>query len=141
MTITMRSDKGITKWYDFSKDDDVVGYHHGADIDLNNDVLTCDTCKNIVLVKYSQNRLVCRQCGQVYDPKFERLDHQAQESTVEDIAARGQLSYQQDEGKIRQTRQHQLLRDEGQEPEYILRERQAMLLRRPGMKLLRVTKG
>lgn len=39
--------------------------------DIDEDIASCDSCSNIILVPYQENKLICTRCGNIYDPYYE----------------------------------------------------------------------
>ncbi len=74
-----------------------------SDIDIENTIPLCDSCKNVILKPYKDhNKLICPQCLTVYDPKYEYIQIQDQETTLDDLSAKGEMTFINEDKKIRQ---------------------------------------
>lgn len=98
-----------------------------SEIDLEQDIPLCDICENIILKPYKDknknNKLICPQCGETYNPHYEIIKTQDQETTLDELSTKGRiLSYQDDfkNKKIRKTLNHAQARLE--DLEYVARE-------------------
>lgn len=92
-----------------------------SNIDLENEIALCDYCENIILKPYQDNKLICTKCGQVYDPHYELVKVQTQETTLDEISSQGKLSYKDESKKpISKTHNYKEARLENQE--YVAKE-------------------
>lgn len=75
------------------------------DINIENDIPLCGICQNAVLKPYKDqvSKLICPQCLEVYNPKYEYIQIQDQETTLDEISSRGELSFKDDTISIRKT--------------------------------------
>ena len=75
--------------------------------DIEDDIALCDSCSNMILVPYQENKLICTRCGQVYDPHCELVKVQIQETTLDELSSQGELSFKDESSKfIRKTFNH-----------------------------------
>ncbi|MDN5844749.1 MAG: hypothetical protein L0H53_00570 [Candidatus Nitrosocosmicus sp.] len=78
-----------------------------SSVDIENDILLCDSCKNVIL-KPCKDQLICPACLRIYDPHHEIIQVQDSETTIDEIGSRGEMTFK-DDGKdkpIRKTLNH-----------------------------------
>lgn len=68
-----------------------------SEIDIDNDIPLCDICQTIILKPYQDNtKLICPKCGHIYNPHYEVIQIQNQETTIDELSDRGQLTFKND---------------------------------------------
>jgi uncharacterized CHY-type Zn-finger protein len=89
-------------FYDFdqSREHQIEPKYNREDlIDTDNNPILCDICNNgVKLAPFGQDRLICPNCMNVYNPKFDTIKHETIETTIEDMqdTHSGTLSYVED---------------------------------------------
>ena len=95
--------------------------------DPENDITLCDSCENIMLVPYKDNKLLCTKCGHVYDPKYELAQVQDSKTTLDELSSRGESSFKDEFNKtISKTLNHKEAKLENQE--YVKREFESIMI-------------
>lgn len=80
-----------------------------SEIDLEDDIPLCDNCENIILKpinnldENNNTKLICPKCGQRYNPHYEIIQTQDQETTIDEISNKGQLTFKDDTPKPKKT--------------------------------------
>jgi hypothetical protein len=76
-----------------------------SEINLEDDIPLCDHWENITLKPLNNlennSKLICPQCGEIYDPHYEIIQTQDQETTLDELSSQGTLTYQKDDTKIK----------------------------------------
>lgn len=89
--------------------------------DIDEDIALCDSCSNIILVPYQDNKLICTRCGNIYDPHYELVQIQDKETTLDELSSQGELGYKDESKKpISKTLNHKEARLEN--IEYVKKE-------------------
>jgi hypothetical protein len=72
-----------------------------SDMDIESDIPLCNNCENIILKPLNNlennTKLICPQCGEIYDPHYEIIKTQDQETTLDELSSQGTLTYQKDD--------------------------------------------
>jgi DNA-directed RNA polymerase subunit M/transcription elongation factor TFIIS len=75
-----------------------------SDIDLEQEIPLCNICSYVILKPYKQNhKLFCSSCGKFYDPHYELIQVQDQETTLDELSSQGVITTKQDDIKPRVT--------------------------------------
>lgn len=76
-----------------------------SEIDLETDIPLCDICENIILKplnnQENNTKLICPKYGNIYDPHYEIIKTQDQETTIDELISQGTLTYHNDDTKVR----------------------------------------
>lgn len=94
----------------FDPDSDNSTIDPKSDINIENDynneqeeIPLCDSCQNIILVRYKEhNKLICPSCLTIYDPKWEYIQIQDQETTLDDLSSKGEMTFVNEDEKLKQ---------------------------------------
>jgi hypothetical protein len=74
-----------------------------SDLDLETDIPLCDKCSNIILKPLNNlennSKLICPNCGEIYDPHYEIVQVQDSETTIDELSSQGTLTYHKDAEK------------------------------------------
>jgi len=77
-----------------------------SDIDIDmEDIPLCDSCKNVILKPYKDHdgKLICSVCMRIYDPKWEYIQIQDKETTLDEIGGnQGKMGFMDEDKKIKQ---------------------------------------
>ena len=68
--------------------------------DPDNDITLCDSCSNILLVRYQEYKLLYPKYGNVYDAHYELVKVQEQETTLDELSSNGELGFKDEGDKI-----------------------------------------
>lgn len=88
--------------------------------------ILCDICNNgVKLEPFGQDQLICPNCMNVYNPKFDTIKHETIETTIEDMqdTHSGTLSYVEDsKHEPTKTRIRKKLATDEALPDYVKKE-------------------
>lgn len=110
----------MSKFYDLSNSASGIADKSNIDIYDDDPIPLCDICKNIRLLPYQDTKLICPECGHIENPKYEHIQTQAQETTLDEIGGRGEISYQVDSISQRKTKNR--LENNHENLDYVNRE-------------------
>lgn len=94
-----------TDFYDANSPLDNSVIEDKSSIDPNDEdtIALCDLCENIILKPYKDTKLICTKCGQIYNPHSEFIQVQDQETTIDDLSTKGEMTFKDDSIKPRKT--------------------------------------
>ena len=88
----------MIEFYDANSPQDSTVLEDKSSIDIDNDIALCDNCENVILKPF-ETQLICTRCGQIYDPHYELVPVQDQETTIYELSSQGELTYKDDTQK------------------------------------------
>jgi len=97
-----------------------------SEIDLETDIPLCDNCENIILKPLNNlennTKLMCPKCGNIYDPHYEIIKTQDQETTIDELSSQGTLTYQKDDTNTKLSKTLNHAQEKLEDLEYVARE-------------------
>ena len=93
----------MSDFYDLTSPLNRESIEDKSEIDIEKDIPLCDKCENIILKPLNNlennTKLICPQCGEIYDPHYEIVQVQDSETTIDELSSQGTLTYHKDAEK------------------------------------------
>lgn len=103
----MSNNNNNSEFYDANSPLDNSVLEDKSSIDIEEDIPLCDSCKNVILKPYKDHKLICSVCLRIYDPHYEIIQIQDQETTLDELSSRGEMTFKDEADKpIRKTLNH-----------------------------------